>query len=355
MFLSILFEFPMADYISQPVFYMLGYGCIAVDLFFLLSGFVLSHVYQSELFTGISFSKVRHFLLLRLARIYPIHLTILICYALLKLSGITFLAESCDVDVLGATTSSCSRFSLEGLISHLTLTATWGWTSPLSWNDPAWSISSEWFGYLIFPILIQFVPRIRNSLLALVLSVLCMLALIASLATSNIPIDKLPMDSNGLLRIGFEFVAGMLIYQFYRSATYARIPWGQVSVATLVIAVALYVAGFHVFWVLPLAVPFLLSVAQPKGPISKFLSKKSVVWLGTISFPIYMGHVFVLDIWGMTFDVSSDEDFSPLKAAAMIAGVVIGTIGFAALLHYYIEEPSRRMLRRWISPKQSNN
>ena len=118
----------LAFHIGAPI---PGYLC--VDLFFMLSGFVLMHAYSEHFARSVSGAADRRFLRARLARIYPVHiLTILL---LLPLFG------------------SDPSFSLGALIHNLLLTQG-PWLSEASWNYGAWSISAEWHAYLIFPFLV---------------------------------------------------------------------------------------------------------------------------------------------------------------------------------------------------------
>src|SRR6188768_1996982 len=58
---------------------VLGFGYLGVDLFFLLSGFVLTHVYLRRL--SLDWASYRQFLLLRFARIYPLYASVLLAFA----------------------------------------------------------------------------------------------------------------------------------------------------------------------------------------------------------------------------------------------------------------------------------
>ena len=114
-------------------------GYLGVDLFFILSGFILSHVYTR------AWAERRFhygsFLWARLARVYPVHLvtlgaTIAIWLVALRL-GVGFEPQAFDPRMLP---------------QHLLLVHAWGTTPTVQWNFPSWSISAEWFAYLCFPV-----------------------------------------------------------------------------------------------------------------------------------------------------------------------------------------------------------
>jgi peptidoglycan/LPS O-acetylase OafA/YrhL len=119
-------------------------GYLAVDLFFLLSGFVLTHVYRGFELTRQSYFN---FLKARLARIYPVHLMILV--------------------VLLPMLNTRPDFSSGGLLSSLFLMQS-PWHS-ISWNYASWSISAEWHCYLLFPILVINYRTRSNSVLLITL------------------------------------------------------------------------------------------------------------------------------------------------------------------------------------------
>ena len=104
----------------------------------LLSGFVLALNY-AESFRG-GLAGATGFYRPRFARIYPLHFVILMAF-LLNPAAIALFSTSGD--------TSAYRWDYFGL--SLFLVQNWGLSSELAWNDPAWSISTEVFAYLLFP------------------------------------------------------------------------------------------------------------------------------------------------------------------------------------------------------------
>lgn len=343
-------QFPVEQYLPAFVVHGLSVGNVGVDGFFILSGFVLSHVYTAELTQSLSWPSARRFLELRLARVYPVHLTVLATYVALKLAGVTFQVENCGLPVEDAAVQmACKRFDLPGLISHLTLTATWGWYEPLTWNSPAWSISAEWAAYLAFPLLVQGVSRLRNGALALLLALASIAALVAVLAREGMPPAIIPVDDLTLARIGFEFLAGMLMYRSSVSPLFQRIPWHAVALICLAVTLGLLQLRAHAYAFVFVFVFLILSLAQPRGPVSQLLSTRIMLWLGAVSYPLYMCHLLVIDVLGaMAGSDDSANPMSGLEALGLASFILMLALAVASALHYGVEEPCRRALRRFI-------
>lgn len=342
-------HFPLEQYLPGFVVHALAVGNVGVDGFFLLSGFVLSHVYTAELAQRLTWPLARRFLELRLARVYPVHLTVLLVYLALKLAGVTLQVENCGLPEVGAAAASdCKRFDLPGLLSHLTLTSTWGWHEPLTWNSPAWSISAEWAAYLAFPLLVQGVSRLRNGGLALLLALAAIAALVAVLLHEGIPPAIIPVDDLTLARIGFEFLAGMLMYRACVSPLFTRIPWPAVALGCLAITLALLQWRAHAYAFVFVFVFLILSLAQPDGPVSRFLATRTMLWLGAVSYPLYMSHLLVIDVLGAFAGSEDTGNMSALEALGMTSFILALALAVGAALHYGVEEPCRRALRGFI-------
>ena len=128
---------------------VLDHGNLAVDLFFVLSGFVIALNYGERL-AG-DWRATGDFLFRRFARIYPLHLLILGGFALYAGGAILF----------GSATLAGQDPGY--FLASLFLVQNWGFTDALRWNVPAWSISTEALAYLLFPVLVRLLPAIRRS------------------------------------------------------------------------------------------------------------------------------------------------------------------------------------------------
>ncbi|MEX3630254.1 MAG: acyltransferase [Burkholderia sp.] len=144
-------------------FFPLGHGCVLFDKgylggdgFFILSGFILAHNYAG---CDVGY---RQCLAARFARVYPVHL---VC--LLALLAILLLRPMLKHQVL----VGVGMHSIPDLLRNLLLLQAWRLRPSASWNDVAWSVSDEWFAYLLFPLFVA-LARVRNRAQMLILLVL---------------------------------------------------------------------------------------------------------------------------------------------------------------------------------------
>lgn len=189
---------------------VIGMGWIGVDVFFILSGFVLAHVHISD-FERVTGAGARRFLALRLSRIYPVHVATLIAACALAAA-----MEGIGVHLTG-------RFSFEALIANLMLVQAWGFFAHDTFNVLAWSISAEWLAYLAFPLLALAIVRLRAGS-ALGVGALALLLEVAAFRL----LGRGLFATSGLapLRISGEFVCGMCLCVTFRSGRLDRLPWG---------------------------------------------------------------------------------------------------------------------------------
>ena len=126
-------------------------GYLGVETFFVLSGFILSHVYLEA--AGEKRFRYGGFLWARLARVYPLHLATLFGMIALGLVG------GRGAGMSGQTAACWTGASLP---ANLTLIQAWGLAPAAAFNHPSWSISAEWFAYLSFPAFAFVAWRLRE-------------------------------------------------------------------------------------------------------------------------------------------------------------------------------------------------
>jgi peptidoglycan/LPS O-acetylase OafA/YrhL len=244
----------------------LSHGYLAVDLFFLLSGFVLMHVHEREFGDGVAWANIKSFLRARFARTYPIHAVVLL--VMLPLYGMR------------------PEFSGVALAHSLLLTQA-PWLDQISWNVPAWSISAEWHAYLLFPFLVM--PwRRRSRAATIVILLLCLATLsLAVIASGNCA--DIYYSPVVLLRCLPEFIAGMGLYRAYREGWLARWMTGDRAAAAAAMAVIglAWFAGTDIALIVGLAC-LLLACAHNRGVAASMLTTRLPMFLGRISYSLYM-------------------------------------------------------------------
>src|SRR5690349_15858316 len=126
-------------------------GSIGVELFFVLSGLILSYNY-AERMAKPSVRGYREFLVMRLARIYPVHL-----FTLLLLVPLYLVASRAGIPVGDPRQYGADEFAKNLLLVH-------NWFPPAaeSWNVQSWSISAEWLAYLAFPLMLPLLARVEG-------------------------------------------------------------------------------------------------------------------------------------------------------------------------------------------------
>jgi peptidoglycan/LPS O-acetylase OafA/YrhL len=337
--------------VALQEFPLVASGYLGVDFFFILSGFVLTHVYQPQIAAG-RFDYWT-FVSKRFARIYPMHVVTLAAFLLIGLmtrSGGLYVSEWVSgVSFTGVENAVLFR----ALIANVTLIHAWGSTPYLFFNQPSWSISAEWFAYLMFPVLIlirRLPPRAEGGKLIVVAIVFLLFAAGIAVAFQG---ELTRMSWNvGILRIFPEFLIGMSLHRFgdTRSAGPRGAVAGLLLSTICVLAALLAGAALPRFAVLLATVAvlglagivFFAADANRHGKLGA-LGAKLPVYLGEISYSVYMVHLGVgimlydalLPRWRPT-DV-------PTAVATVLGGLVAATI-VSMLTYRFIEVPGRRWL-----------
>lgn len=309
-------------------------GYLAVDLFFILSGYIIALNY------GRSFSATRadganavHFLRQRIARTYPLYF----CFTL-----VTFFMGSIGwAQFVGWPTQTCSG----ALPANLLLLQTWH-TRYCSLDPPGWSISAEWGAYLLFPLLAPAILGGSRLRLAVVIGgAIAAVTLVGQLPTNWLEEDEWRLAplaiSNGhtfapgILCLA-EFVLGIAVYRISQSQYGLRLSSnGAASIwLSLVIAALCFTVGADVALV-PLFALLIWSLSADRGPIAAVLGWGPIYFLGVISYSIYLVHYPILLLAKNLGGVFT------LDATIWSATIVIST-----LTYYGIERPGRRVLSR---------
>jgi peptidoglycan/LPS O-acetylase OafA/YrhL len=332
-------------------------GAQGVDLFFILSGFVLTWNYLDRMGESFSMKATLHFLWLRLGRVWPVYLATLH----LALAWIIFTLYVGHLPSPVADQLSAVSYVRQVLLVQL-------WFQPFfdgsSWDGPAWSISAEWLAYLLFGVVVLVIFRIARATRARGLVWLafaaCLPPTLLLLATGHFytPWSWLP-------RIVMQFTAGALACAAVRKlqlSDRARRGAGYLSVGLGVgIVGILYVLDAYPVpkvsdssgLVDVLFVPLVMTLAIGVGSLPRLLSTRIMVYGGYISFSLYMVHEIVHTAWNW-FTAQFEIVLTPSWSAklSMVGVFAVALLG-AVLLYHFVEEPARIWMRRMVKSREA--
>lgn len=301
-----------------------------VDLFFVLSGFVLTFRYLEPL----SQKRIdgREFFFLRFSRLYPLHLlTLLVC------AGVEWSQMAQHQPPVIYPLDDLYHFFL-----HLTFLQLW-FEHGLAYNYPSWSVCAEVFVYLLF-----FLYARKRSTVLTAGALLTVFTGIAVLAGAS-----LPLLNRNMARALVGFFMGVLAFQGTTRLDRAGRghAWGASSLAALVTIVVIANRIGYDGWIGSDPTPYglvlfpLLTVSSLKvPPLSWLLSRRPLTFLGDISYAVYLAHVplqMIALAWTRAHHVTIPTS-SPWFFWVWIATLV--TVGTA--VHYGFERPARSWLRR---------
>jgi peptidoglycan/LPS O-acetylase OafA/YrhL len=330
---------------------VLNCGAQGVDLFFILSGFVLTWNYLDRMGPSWSVRGSLHFLWLRLARVWPVYLVTLHLAAV----WVIFTLHVGHVPTPDTGQLTATSYVRQILLVQL-------WFQPFfdgsSWDGPAWSISAEWLAYLLFGLLVLVIFRMAHATRA---RSLMLLACAASLP----PVVMLLVSGqfytpwSWLPRIVTQFTAGALACAAVRRLRLTDRARRVAGYASLLLVLAV-VGTLYWFDAHPISgvvdsggvvdvlfVPLVMALAVGVGSLPKVLSTRLMVFGGQISFCLYMVHELVHTAWGWAveqFELSLQD--SPWKYN--IIGLLVIAVGVAIPLYHVVEEPGRRWMRGMI-------
>jgi peptidoglycan/LPS O-acetylase OafA/YrhL len=318
-------------------YYRIPHGYLPVDLFFMLSGYVIGLTYKDAFGSG-SLRNFATFMLKRVARLYPAYLAIGLLYVAKIAAGLN------GQDTL-------SMFSPSDIVGNLLMMTGWGlYIHPLM--GVSWAASAEMGSYLLVPLLM--LVTIRRSPLICGLTVVAALAAIYAVSISGRGSSG-PLDvTNGnsfypMLRAVAGFTLGLAIYRFAdvidRLSTTAQ----DILLAAILIAIIVTVslaAGDRLLYLL--FIP-LVAVLSRDGRLAQLLFGNALVYrLGIISYSIYLLHPLFL-----SFAVRAWRHFGQTEIAYLVASAVCFIVIWllSELSYRLIEMPGRKAVVDLFIPK----
>lgn len=350
-------------------------GRLGVDLFFALSGFILTHTYLRRMGPSLRARGTLDFWWLRLARIYPVHLVMIV------VAGVAVVAQA------RVTGEDLNRSWLNpfDFVKNIFLVQEWGPEPQRGWNFVAWSLSMEWLAYLIFPLLVLLLWVLHKRINAIGLAILWVLTMIPLVMYGLSTSDAYYTNNWGsTYRIISEFIAGAITYlivcrllpgsamQEPASPRVERIASIlAVVLPVLVVAGAVFLANlpaaqppqvtvdadaeplppyFHLLLV-PLLIAWIGALALSRRGLARFLSTRALVLGGFISYSLYMTHLVWFGLWRAAMRAAG-IDGGVLYALGFIA-LVGGALVIAWLMWKFVEEPAREWMRGRVGVRRT--
>ncbi|MEY9182648.1 peptidoglycan/LPS O-acetylase OafA/YrhL [Bradyrhizobium sp. USDA 326] len=326
---------------------------LLVDLFFVLSGMVMALSYIENDFTRFS---LREFMIRRLARVYPLHIVMLLANLVFRLLRIGLVMAGV---VVAAPTvfevNNAYSFSLNVLLLH-----SMGFIDYLSWNAPSWSISVEFYTYFVFGLIVLFALRMGSLSWFYVLSGLLA---VGSLVFIIFVLEKRSLELQtdfGLLRCFVGFFLGVLMVKIVdrlRAKPGAAVQGVLQFVAMIasVVLVSLAETNPAATFLAPVMFAIFLGslLAFPDALLMpRILVAKPLIWLGRRSYSIYMVHALVVLLAeyfvrgvGAGRIAALDSIWAGLPATLNLVVSLAAVLAVSHLTYLYVEIPGGRLLR----------
>ncbi|MDG2520493.1 acyltransferase [Caulobacter segnis] len=301
-------------------------GFLAVDFFFMLSGFVIAHAYQHRLEKGM---PLGWFMVLRLVRLMPV---VVIASAMGAVYLILrWLASPEDSDPLWMIAGS-------SVINAALLPKPW--IGPVSGgalfpgNGPLWSL---FFEVIINAVWAIWLIRARVAVLAVLVGTAAIIFGAISVASGTTSIGwEWASFVGGLVRVTFGFGLGVLIYRLGLAPKITSRWTSLLALPALVAALMLPVQS--VWWQIGLVLivlpAILIAGAVNIGP------SRVDEYLGRLSYPLYGVHVPIIFVSGGTVSIIAPSyDGAPLIFLSVAFSVL-----FAAIVLKLYDEPLRAFL-----------
>lgn len=319
-----------------------------VEFFFVLSGFIFAHTYAHR-----PLVPLRKYFCARVVRLFPLHVLVLLLFVgleFIKYAAINYGVEFTTVPFSG-------RSRLELFIPNLLLLHAWlPNISGSSFNYPSWSISVEFYIYIVFYFSLFLKGKLRNIVWLFFVG-----------GALYILINELPFSlvSRGLFGF-FLGVIGYGLYVKYMSRISVSINCATTYELSTLLLIALgLIADFSnkkpIMCVAFLLAIFVFSLEQ--GQVSNFLKRQQFIWLGKLSYALYITHAFILCIIQLllkamdkyfhiqTSSMYNGERFNDLGGVGLnnlAVLTIITTCVIASWVAYqYVERPLQKRYKRW--------
>ena len=319
----------------------LRHGYLSVDLFFLLSGYVVTTSNKDIVQSGYKdLKQFAIFIFKRFARLYPLYLCI-VAYALYRAVPIT-----------------PSPVLIQLALTNLTLIQSWGLAPGI--GGPTWSLSLEWAAYFLFPLMAFVFLKPRGWIVALTIGVSATLLLLCAYwpkpfeyRSISGPLDLVQCYSPfPILSCLASFGLGITIYNLSETRFVQKVfslPFIDIILLFTVIA-SLFIDGGDVIFVLSCFLFVISLVVKRTGLSSKLLSVWPIWWLGVISYSIYLLHGFAVNNF-LKVTIYFAHFYGEWSYVHTILLLSLSVIMISSLTYLIIEKPARDYLLNLLPRK----
>jgi peptidoglycan/LPS O-acetylase OafA/YrhL len=339
------FEIVLVLFLPRDISRFFSKCYLMVDLFFIMSGFIIYHVYGEFFKHNIHSKTFNKYIRARLARVYPLHIFTLILTIIL---------------VIGAHFKWDEFFNLRAIPTHVLMLQSFGLHSIYTWNVPAWSISAEFAAYIIFPLFAFMLYRFKIAtpvvISAIIIFIYCLLAFKLSKSNGTTGLYNLDQTYDyGYLRGIAGFLAGGMIYQLYLKKMFHILKNDTILVILFALLFACLHFGVTDLVFIPVFLLLVLSAAYNTGRVKRFLDNRVMQWLGDISYSVYLMQfplmllvIAVLRRLGISWNGPYSFHIPYWQAALCCILFLAVLIGLSALSYQFIERPFRKLINNKI-------
>ena len=312
---------------------------LAVDFFFVLSGFVLARAYEARLARDLS---LRQFMLGRIVRLYPMYLLAFVFSAIYAIGHASAHAFGDDLLAPGLVLQALflPAPSVEGAL--------------FPYNLPAWSLFFELGANCLFAAIA--IGRTRKAYWALALGAGLTMLVAVPLGMFGFGASEGPLDAGiqyqefgaGALRVTFSFFAGVILYHL-RLAQRPAPPFGSALVIALLVGVliahpqgtaAIVFDLAAVLVIFPILV-YVGSLCRVEGPVGRVLAH-----LGDQSYAIYVLQYPVFKLFvSVTRKFGLEDGYSMIDVPLGMVSMVVVMLGALLATRFY-ERRARHVLER---------
>ncbi len=327
---------------SDPV-NSVNHGYLAVDFFFMLSGFVMGYAYDDR-WNRMSLGS---FLKRRLVRLHPMVIVGSVIGALLFHFGASELFGNIAGTSMGMLLLSLLLGAL--LIPSPKSLEVRGWGESYPLNGPAWSLLFEYIANVAYALWLR-KAGLRTLALIAAASAAILVPMTVLGETGTVSFGWLPTGEHfakGLVRVIFPFSAGLLLFRLGRTITMRNAL--LVTSAALLIALPMprvgpadmpWMNGLYESLVIVLLFPILVLIGAGSRPASRF-AEKACDFLGRLSYPLYLVHYPIHYVF---FAWLSDRHASAASSLPAAALVYAASLALAWIVMRFIDEPLRKRL-----------